>query len=240
MKRLLTNALAFMLSLAIISSLSIAVFATDRDAEDINAPDLNDPERLEEIAETNEKIDNYISQKFASPARSSSSNYLNVPLYQQINSYYCGPASVQMVVKYCTNSLISQSTLASSMGTSSSGGTYVYQVTQELNKRVGGYQYTGTWEYSFSNGLIYSIDKGKPVVCHLMTGSLPNYPTTANSGHYVVATGYYVAFSGSSSTSTCRYNDPHYNSSYYGTYTCSISEMTAAINANAGYYIRST
>lgn len=86
MKRLLTNALAFMLSLGIISSLSIAVFATDRDAEDINAPDLNDPERLEEIAETNEKIDNYISQKFASPARSSSSNYLNVPLYQQINS----------------------------------------------------------------------------------------------------------------------------------------------------------
>lgn len=241
MKKSAVNFIVFLLVIAILSSISSTVFASNCEtSDDKNAPDLNDPERLAEIEETNKKIDRYISQKKLLATRSTATKYLDVPLYQQANSYYCAPACVQMVVKYLNGALISQSTLANNMGTASSGGTYVYRVTQELNNRVGGYQYTGTWEYSFSNGLVYSIDKGKPVVCHVMTGSLPNYPTSVNTGHYIVTTGYYIAFSGSTSTSNCRYNDPHFNNNYYGTYTCSIAKMTTAINANAGYYIRST
>ena len=51
---------------------------------------------------------------------------------------------------------------------------------------------------------------------------------------------YSVSFSGTSSSTTCQYNDPHYNSKYYVTYTCTMSQMLSAINANAGYFIRST
>ena len=136
----------------------------------------------------------------------------------------------------------SQATLANSMGTAENGGTYVYRIRNELNSRTsaGNYQYLGTWEASFSDSLIYSIDKNKPVICHVKTGILPNYNYASNTGHYIVSTGYYVAYSGSSATATCRYNDPHNNNSFYGTYNCDISTMTTAINNNAGYYISGT
>ena len=175
----------------------------------------------------------------ASPC-SSSSNYLSVPLYKQETTYYCGPASAKMVISYVTGTSYSQSTLAASMGTNSSDGTYVYKMENELNKRIGSgsYEYISTSEYYFSSSLVYSIDKGKPVVCHVMTGGLPNYNGSSNSGHYIVATGYYIAFSGATSTAVCNYNDPHYNSNYYGRYTCTIDDMNDAINANYGYYIR--
>lgn len=147
-----------------------------------------------------------------------------------------------MVLKFLTGTVYSQSVLASSMGTSSNGGTYVYRIANELNARTssGNYQYLSTSNVSFTNGLVYSIDKSKPIICHVMTGILPNYNYASNTGHYIVTTGYYVAFSGSSAVSTCKYNDPHNNDSYYGTYTCDIGTMNTAINNNSGYYISGT
>ena len=205
-----------------------------------DAPDLNDAARLEDVADLVEKINAYVKKKAAT--KSSSGRQLSVPLYQQQEGYYCGPASVQMVLKYLTGTTYSQATLANSMGTAENGGTYVYRIRNELNSRTsaGNYQYLGTWEASFSDSLIYSIDKNKPVICHVKTGILPNYNYASNTGHYIVSTGYYVAYSGSSATATCRYNDPHNNNSFYGTYNCDISTMTTAINNNAGYYISGT
>lgn len=232
----------FMMISLFLAVMPLYVFATEQNAIAINsdAPDRNDPHRLLEIEEVNKRIDEYFANKI-SPA-SSSSNGLSVPLYKQDNSYYCGPASVQMAVKYITGITYQQSVLANSMGTSSSGGTYVYRIANEMNARCGSgtYQYAHTSEASFSGSLIYSIDKGKPVICHVKTGALPNYNYQSDTGHYIVAKGYYVAYSGSSSSSTCQYNDPHYNSNYYGTYTCSMSTMLSAINANSGYFIRGT
>lgn len=216
------------------------VLAVEGMNSDPNAPDLYDAQRLEQVNGTNQKIDAYIAMK--QNTRSSSSNGLAVPLYQQELTYYCGPACVQMAVSYITGTKYSQSTLANYMNTSSNGGTYVYQIRNGLNAytSAGAYEYVTTSESSFSSSLIYSVDHGKPVICHVMTGGLPNYSGASNTGHYIVARAYYVAFSGSSYTTTCQYNDPHYNSNYYGIYTCDMTVMLNAINANAGYFIRGT
>ena len=60
---------------------------------------------------------------------------LNVPTFQQETSYWCGPACIKQSIHYINGSSASQSTYASSMGTSSSIGTYVYKMVDELNKR---------------------------------------------------------------------------------------------------------
>lgn len=53
----------------------------------------------------------------------------------QENSYYCGPASVQTALHIINKTSESQSFYASSMGTNSTNGTYVYKVAEELDKR---------------------------------------------------------------------------------------------------------
>lgn len=233
--------------ICLIFSLITPLFLFDISAEDVNTLEtLTVPservneEYVEEVALLSAKIESYIKTK--SVARSTSGKQLSVPLYQQANDFYCGPASVQMVLRYLTGTTYAQSTLANSMNTSRNGGTYVYCITDELNSRTssGNYQHLQTYNVSFSNGLVYSIDKNKPVICHVMTGALPNYNYSVNTGHYIVATGYYVAYSGSSGAATCKYNDPHYDDNYYGKYTCDISQMTAAINNNSGFYISGT
>lgn len=229
--------ISFVLPLITLGATALEANSAESTAD---APDLNDSARLKDVADLVDKINSHAAAKMAT--KSSSGRQLSVPLYQQTEGYYCGPACVQMVLKYLTGTTYAQATLANSMGTSENGGTYVYRVRDGLNSYTssGNYQYLGTWEVSFSNSLIYSVDKNKPVICHVMTGILPNYNYASNTGHYIVATGYYVAYSGSSATSTCRYNDPHNNNSFYGTYNCDISTMATAINNNAGYYISGT
>lgn len=143
-----------LIALLLVAALCLAtssVFAADISP---HAPDFDDPQRQAEVDAVNTQIDEFMNN--AVVPYSNSSNGLSVPLYQQANSYYCGPASVQMVVKYITGVYIQQSTLASSMGTASNGGTHVYRVAQELNSRCGSgtYQYVHTSEASFSDSLI--------------------------------------------------------------------------------------
>lgn len=54
------------------------------------------------------------------------------PIYEQINRYYCGPATIKQAIQYITGSSASQETYGSNMGTNSEKGTYVYKMTQEL------------------------------------------------------------------------------------------------------------
>lgn len=188
----------------------------------------------------------YVSANYDASAispRGGGRNTLNVPLEKQINTYYCGPASVKMVLSYLGVSA-TQSTLGTRMQTNQSDGSFVWRVTECLNHYLGAnsYEHVLTTTTPFPTGLMASIDDNKPVICHVMTRELPNYPDGRNSGHYVVATGYFWAQggTGSSGTDAVYYNDPHYDNAYYGSYSCRWSEMTAAINANHSYYIMGT
>ncbi len=160
------------------------------------------------------------------------SRLLEVTMYQQQNRYYCGPATAQMVTYYGGFKLYSQSTLASHMGTNEAQGTIVWRLREGINYywTNGNYTEITTSSMSFKNGLVYSIDKGRPVPCHVIPDRLPTY-SGGNDGHYVLARGY------DSNNTRVYYIDPHYDSEHYGKHYCQYSTMSNAINDNAGYYI---
>lgn len=134
---------------------------------------------------------------------STSSRILDIPTYQQERYYWCGPANIKQVIQYMTGSSDSQSTYASSMGTNSSDGTYVYKMANELNKRQSIHTYTYTQMSSSSkqtlaNNIVFSTDFGRPCIFHSRTQYL--YMYNGNSlGHYLTCRGY--NFSGFSTAS---------------------------------------
>lgn len=227
----------FILALVLILCLQafITIFA---DAEiDLHAPDFNTPQKQTEIQEMNDIVNKYIEKSIKSNA--SDSKRLNVPLFQQEETYYCGPASAKMVIHYIDGRSPSQSKLASNMDTNRQDGTIVWKLARELNKYAP-YGYTNVSTSSFFSDLIYSIDRGQPVVCHVLANKLPHSRGANTSGHYVVATGYMWGFIGGNAEEYVYYNDPHYDNDYFGRYRCTSSDMEQAIRSRYGYYIRST
>ncbi len=226
--------LGFLITLSVLISSSISVFAAEID---VQAPDYNTAKYQEEISELKQKVEEY--KKNASKMRAGASKQLSVNIYQQVGKINCGPACVKMILDYKTGKSYAENDLASAMGTASGVGTYVYKITEKLNAELGSnsYKHVKTSDIRFADGLMYSINQDKPVVCHVMTGGLPNYGGKKDTGHYVLATGYYYSAQGNEGTSNVTYNDPNYDNDYYGTYTSSITDMVNAINARASYYI---
>ena len=96
---------------------------------------------------------------------------LPVTLFQQETGYYCGPASVQMVVNYLSD-YVEQDDLASDLGCFGGGGTNVDKVLPCLNKYLGSGYYEECRTYGGDNiaGLIpLSINNGNPVICNVET-----------------------------------------------------------------------
>ena len=224
---------------------TMSVYAESDNIDEIlaQAPDYYSKEYQKELEKTNKKIDKYLESKNKAigevSIKSGGTKNLSVPLYQQEVYNWCGPASAQMLLKFVQGTKYTQASLASSMGTASPNGTYVYMLTNTLNSKLGSnqYQFIKDSSYPFESSLIYGIDQNKPVVCHVETRELPHYSGHISS-HYVLAIGYSWYASGSSGYSNVKYNDPNDQSIYYGTYTCDVGDMTDAINARAGYYIR--
>ncbi len=182
-----------------------------------------------------------ISFSFASeqsPARIGEKNNLNVPLYQQSQTYTCGPACIRMALKKFGISK-SESTLTSQLGTTKENGTYVYKVKDCLNSNLGknSYKYYLTDNTDFDNKVLASIKAGYPVICHVKPKNLPNYVNQrVPEGHYIVVSGYTIQ-KGAITQISLTYNDPHYDNNIFGTYNVSSSEMKKAINYRAHYYI---
>lgn len=208
------------------------VFADNTDLVE-QAPQYFTSEYQEFLQKAEKESIMYVARK--KQLRVTDSKVLDVPLYQQENGHFCGPASVQMILSYLTGNKIEQETLKNDMGTNSSG-TMVYKIQQRLNESVSNntYNYFLPSDVTFSNRLIYSIEKNRPIVCHVIPSRLTSSQTSTSTGHYLVATGYHAGFSGSTYVETCYYNDPYNDSRYYGKHTCSISEMSSAMK---DYYI---
>lgn len=230
---------SIVLGLIMAVGMSINVYAEeDIDAVRlIHVPDYDTKEYQQEISELRKKVEEEIKEQGI--LRSGYSKNLAVPIYQQIGHSNCGAACGRMVLKYKTGIDYGEDTLAKAMDISQNGSAYVYKVTETLESYLGknAYKHVLTSSISFGSGLFSSINKDKPVICHVKGGVLPNYNGKANPGHYVVAKGYYQNSQGMQGASTVTYHDPHYNSEYFGTYTTNVSIMQQAINNNAGFYI---
>ena len=215
---------------------------------DENAPDLEDPERIRKIEKTNALIEEYMLNKGMMYRGAGNTVYVTVRMQQ--GGSYCGPACVQMIIEALTGTVYSQSTLALKLETDDSG-TYVYMIRNVLNNFIGtgSYEYVGTWQSTFGNSLVYSIDKGKPMVCQVKTGTLDPYVKyyketniLKDNEHFVVAYGYSGGSAGASGSSTCYYADPSNveDGHFCGKFSTSLESMLTSIDRHSGYYVRGT
>ena len=93
--------------------------------------DLLKIQKKEQEAETlNSQINTKAATKISIPG--------TFTMYQQINNYYCAPASVKSVLQYINGSSASQSTIASGLGTTSSG-TNPTKIAPYLNQKQSFY-----------------------------------------------------------------------------------------------------
>ena len=171
--------------------------------------------------------------------------FLSVPVFRQETKYWCGPASVQMIVKYKTGKKVSQSTLASYMNTNKSG-TYVYQIARGLNKYTSSnfYGYKTVYQKGIYEATKESVNKNYPIVGNVMTKAL-NSAYKFNSGHYVVITGYRYRVQGTPASKSADYlrangenKTIYYNDPYFASHdSVGAYKMTEAIKACTGYYI---
>lgn len=166
---------------------------------------------------------------------------LSITRFQQDPNYnyWCGPTAVQIVLKYKTGETYSQASLASDMQTTSSSGTYVYQIRNKLNAVLGSgtYNYYLITDVQFETATVNSIDADCPVICHANTKSLIGYGGAAG-GHYVVAYGYTVGWEGSTSYDRIKYFDGwNTGNGSYGNHTVDFSVMETAIDERADYFI---
>ena len=240
---------------AILVSVVLPSFALDRATEQVPAQStsinqelsLNKSE-LVEIEQTNQKIHDYISS--LSSVQSLMRNgmtldvSLNVPLIQQAETYYCGPASALMVAKYLkiVSSTYTQGDMANKIGTTTDGSSS-NQIVTALNSllRSAGkstsYQRCSISTTNFNDSIIYSLNNNYPIIFSVK--SMPKY--YSSSGHFIAMKGFVaplVLGTDSYRVSTVTINDCHYNDEYFGTYTYSIEDMMEACTSNLGYYIR--
>ncbi len=160
-----------------------------------------------------------------------SKNYL----CQQIENTYCGPATTLQMLKIAgTSHKISgstdnekQETLAKRLGTKASNGTWIVDITKELNhfaprgrswknmtvnpsdsSTLSSMQYFARSNHLFEHAVNYL----------LFPSTLSYYPSTSNTGHYISGSGiqYLTNNSNDYKNIRLRINDPHYNSKYFG------------------------
>lgn len=232
------NCLVSLLLIALTFTItSTQIFAQDSKYEEnqiiIEAPDYYSEENIKAREKT--------ASAFALvPIEQPSSKTLNIIGYKQLNSDYCAPASVKIVLQYLNGTSSSQSTYATNMGTNSDG-TIVYRVVNELNRVEGSgtYMYSLVDDLDLAYGTKYSIDLNHPVIYNPLTTSLPGYSGNSGSGHYVVGYKYnYYLDSSNRMQYKISYWDPYDNGgTSYGAHTVTKSTLKTAINDNTGYYI---
>lgn len=134
---------------------------------------------------------------------------LNVPHKTQENNYYCGPASVQMVLAYKGKN-VSQSTLASRLGTTSANGTSAgANVPNALNYYLGnryGWHWQAWSDVSGMRSKIYAgMAAGDPTVVNTHETRGDSYIK----GHENFASLYHFGVvDAMTQQDTVRYNDP--------------------------------
>ncbi|MBQ3510619.1 MAG: C39 family peptidase [Peptococcaceae bacterium] len=236
MKKFFKKILVTGLTLSLFAGANLPAFAAENYDISSEVPtDYFSENYQNELAKHNSLIEEYIGNLNPS-SRSSASAVLAVPLIQQENGYYCGPACAQMIVRYLdSTNTITQAEIEDDMGMSTAGAS-PYEMKTFLNQYVSSkkYNYFFTTNTNFANNVVYSLDNDRPVVGLVKHSVLQ--PNSTSGGHYVVIKSYF--HSGSPLNATIAYNDPHYNNNFFGNHTCSVSHMENAIEAlNNPYYI---
>lgn len=89
----------------------------------INSEEINEGQKLKVISKINSAKEINEGQENSIVTRASNTYNCtrSIPYYKQQNSYYCGPATTKQSLQYLKGTSPSQSTIASSLGTTTSG-----------------------------------------------------------------------------------------------------------------------
>lgn len=153
------------------------------------------------------------------------SKSLNVNACKQENGYYCGPATVQQVLKfYGVNK--SQKTLASDLGTTTDGTvmTYILRVLNKYQKKRTYKYYNYSSKADFEKKVLLTVANGYPVVIDVNTTNYKSQWGYSTSGHYMCISGFNI------SNNTLTVTDPH--TRYYGKKTYSSDLVYNVVNAH--------
>ena len=136
------------------------------------------------------------------------SSNLNVAHYYQVNNYFCGPATSQIIIQYVSGRYYSQYTVNNVVGANSSVGSSAYQVSSGI-RAYSGQTYTTISGFSVSRSQS-NIRQNKPVHFNFKTRYLA-YTGYRDFMHHSVLKGY---------TSTGFYiHDTAWGPNKWGSYT---------------------
>ncbi|SHG97063.1 Peptidase_C39 like family protein [Thermosyntropha lipolytica DSM 11003] len=169
------------------------------------------------------------------------SNVLGVQTYGQETTYYCGPASAYQLLKFKginynpnNGKNLSQTNLASDLGTTTQGTSFVGNWILTLNSWTNrGVSWRVQWspsENDVYNRTVNNVNAGWPLIydCHMNSqrGYLIGY-TSGEIYHYVTGDGY--QWSDTDATfKQCHYVDPNrYKSAAYGPHYISASRLSS-------------
>lgn len=150
---------------------------------------------------------------------------LNVLKSQQQTSYWCGPASIQMMIKYNGKSVL-QETLAKEAGTTSQGSNTL-DLKNVLNKHINAHVFGVTRiQGSSDQNRLFNVlnsnifSKSQPTLALVRTDRLPYYNGHV-SNHYIVARGLTKYIDDGTGQpviglSEVHVVDPNNNNNYYG------------------------
>ncbi len=176
---------------------------------------------------------------------------LNVPLYQQTKTYYCGPAAVLQLLykerKYSTiqgsTAAEKQDTLARELGTTTSGTRTdkIVDVINSYTNRVRSWEMMHVDDYDSNDVLLlkYYMDSnfsnGHPTIYMVHTSSL-GYYNGRESYHFVTGSGikYENGLSSDNSGITMLIVDPHYDSNLAGKHEVPFDEMLSGMSETTG------
>ncbi len=112
---------------------------------------------------------------------------LTMDFYHQVNNYFCGPTTTQIVVKYFTGRKVNVYTIAAFENTSPSSGTTSFSVCRGIN-RFAQTNYVVAQTFNRSRAVL-NIQRGTPVPINVKTKYL-NYWRGIAAKHYCTVKGY--------------------------------------------------
>ena len=243
-------------SLVLCSSMIVSLFSTSIKAED--RYDYNEENSLiseeehnqlrehfentkEERQERAIRVHNYANEALKKRAITK----LNVPVYAQVTKTHCGPASMQMVLKFLTNTKFDQYTLGREMGMTSNGVT-IDAMYRMINQHSDvSYDIGYASEGILDEDIIYNIDQGYPLTYDVNTTLLDGW-NNIDAKHHIVGYGYETTSRG---ISNVWYIDPYNPDEFknvavgdtYGKKDISYSDLLETmklLDNNDGYYLR--
>lgn len=129
---------------------------------------------------------------------------INVTCYKQETDYWCGPATVQQVIKWVTGTKYEQSTLASALGTTTAG-TDMTKIPGVLNDYIDEEHYVYASiedQSSWYEKIQSSVYNDRPAVLDIDTTKVDAFAYNT-SGHFVNVSGY------DTSENKVRITDPY-------------------------------